>query len=137
MKKDINIPKVENIAVAVVEELNEEKTSNIYNVYLINFSETLIENIMITSRGYGEDKSTGEKIKTSTLRHKFDVLIPKTYLKIEPLMEDVFKLNNEYWVSFFDDNKMLDKKYIFLADSIQESNFVDIPVINKRGVLIK
>ena len=36
MKKDIEIPKVENISVAVVKELNEEKTVEIYNVYLIN-----------------------------------------------------------------------------------------------------
>ena len=137
MRKDINIPKVEDIAVAVVEELNEEKTANIYNVYLINLSEDLIENILVTSKGYGENKSTGEKIKTSTLRHQFDVLIPNTFVKIEPLIEDVFKLNNEYWVSFFQDNKMLDKKFIFLPDTIQKKNYVNIPTINKQGVLIK
>ena len=137
MKKYINIPKVENIAVAIVQELNEEKTTNIYNAYLINLSDSLIENILVTSRGYGENKSTGEQIKTSMLRHKFDVLIPNTFVKIEPVMEDVFKLNNEYWVSYFDENKMLDKKFIFLAETVQEKNFVNIPVINKKGVLIK
>lgn len=137
MKKDINIPKVKDIAVAVVQELNEEKTANIYNVYLINLSNHLIEKILVTSKGYGENKVTGEKIKTSVLRHQFDVLIPNTFVKIEPLIEDVFKLNNEYWVSFFQDNKMLDKKYIFLAESIQEFNFITIPLLNKKGVLIK
>jgi len=137
MKKDINIQKVKDIAVAVVQELNEEKTANIYNVYLINLSNHLIEKILVTSKGYGENKVTGEKIKTSVLRHQFDVLIPNTFVKIEPLIEDVFKLNNEYWVSFFQDNKMLDKKYIFLAESIQEFNFITIPLLNKKGVLIK
>jgi len=137
MRKDIDIPKVKNIAVAIVEELNDEKTANIYNVYLINLSDHLIENILVTSKGYGENKITGEKIKTSVLRHQFDVLIPNTFVKIEPLIEDVFKLNNEYWVSFFQDNKMLDKKYIFLPDTIQKANFITIPIINKKGVLIK
>ena len=36
MRKDIQIPKVKDIAVAVVQELNEEKTVNIYNVYFIS-----------------------------------------------------------------------------------------------------
>jgi hypothetical protein len=134
MKKDINITKVENIGVAIVQELNDEKTANIYNVYLLNLSDTLIENIMITSRGYGENISTGDQTKTSVLRHKFDVLIPNTFMKIEPIIEDLFKLNNEYWVSFFIGNTMLDKKFIFLAETVQESNLIEI--LNKRGILI-
>lgn len=137
MRKDINIPKVENIAVAVVHELNEEKTANVYNVYLINLSEEIIEDVMVTSKGYGENKSTGAKIKTSVLRHKLGVIMPNQFFKIEPIMEDVFGINNEYWVSFFVEKKMLDKKFIFLAETIKESNFVTIPQINKKGVFIK
>lgn len=137
MRKDINIPKVEDIAVAVVEEWNPEKTALIYNVYLINLSSDIIENILVTSKGYGENKKTGEKIKTSVLRHNIGVLRPNSFAKIEPIMENVFGINNEYWVSFFVENKMLDKKFIFLAETIQKKNFVTIPEINKPGVLIK
>ena len=137
MRKDINIPVVENIAVAVVEELNDEKTHNVYNVYFINLTEDIVENILVTSKGYGENKSTGEQIKTSVLRRNLGVLMPNQFAKIEPIMEDVFGINNEYWVSFFIENKMLDKKFIFLAETIQESNFTTIPIINKKGVLIK
>jgi len=137
MRKDIQVPKVENIAVAVVQELNDEKTDNIYNVYFINLTEYVVENVLVTSKGYGENKSTGEQIKTSILRHNLGVLRPDSFTKIEPIMEDVFAINNEYWVSFFIEEKMLDKKFIFLAETIQECNFIDIPVINKRGVLIK
>ena len=96
MRKDINIPKVENIAVAVVYELNEEKTLHVYNVYLINLSDEIIEDVMVTSKGYGENKSTGAKIKTSVLRHKLGVIMPNQFFKIEPIMEDVFGINNEY-----------------------------------------
>lgn len=137
MRKDIHIPKVKDVAVAVVQELNEEKTANIYNVYFINLTESVVENVMVTSKGYGENKSTGEQIKTSILRHKLGVLRPNSSTKIEPIMEDVFAINNEYWVSFFIEDKMFDKKFIFLAETIQESNFVNVPVINKKGVLIK
>lgn len=137
MRKDIKIPVVENIAVAVVEELNDEKTHNIYNVYFINLTEDIVENIMVTSKGYGENKATGEQIKTSILRHNLGVLMPNQFAKIEPIMEDVFGINNEYWVSFFIEEKMLDKKFVFLAETIQKANFTTIPVIDKRGVLIK
>jgi hypothetical protein len=137
MRKDIDIPKVENIAVAVVQELNEEKTDNVFNVYLINLTNEIIESVMITSKGYGEIKKTGEKIKTSVLRHKLGVIMPDQFFKIEPIMEDVFGINNEYWVSFFIENQMLDKKFIFLPETIKEANFVNIPVINKQGVFIK
>jgi len=137
MRKDIKVPKVKDIAVAVVQELNEEKTENIYNVYFINLTDSVVENLLVTSKGYGENKSTGEQIKTSVLRHNLGVLRPDSFTKIEPIMEDMFPLNNEYWVSFFIDDTMFDKKFIFLAETIQEANFVNIPVINKKGVLIK
>tara|TARA_B100000809_G_C15102410_1_gene517423 strand:- start:1207 stop:1620 length:414 start_codon:yes stop_codon:yes gene_type:complete len=137
MRKDIKIPVVENIAVAVVEELNEEKTHNIYNVYFINLTDDIVENVLVTSKGYGENKTTGEQIKTSLLRHNLGLLIPNQFMKIEPIMEDVFGINNEYWVSFFIQNQMMDKKFVFLAETIQKSNFTTIPIINKKGVLIK
>ena len=35
MKKDLEIPKVENISVAVVKEMNDEKTAEVFNVYLL------------------------------------------------------------------------------------------------------
>ena len=137
MRKDIKIPVVENIAIAVVEELNEEKTHNIYNVYFINLTDDIVENVLVTSKGYGENKVTGEKVKTSVLRHNLGLLIPNQFLKIEPIMEDVFGINNEYWVSFFIQDQMMDKKFVFLAETIQKSNFTTIKLINKKGVLIK
>ena len=137
MRKDIEIPKVKNIAVAVVEELNQEKTHTVYNVYLINLSDSIIENVMVTAKGYGENKITGQKIKTSILRHNLNLLIPNQFKKIEPIMENVFGINNEYWVSFFINDKMFDKKFVFLAETIKQSNFINVPIINKKGVLIK
>ena len=136
MKKDINIPKVKDVAIAVVKELNEEKTHDVYNVYLINLKDVDIDNVMITSKGYGVNKTTDEHIKTSTLRHSLGTLKAKSYVKIEPIMTNVFGLSNEYWLSFFEGSKMHDKKYIFLPETIVEENFVDIPLINKKGVLI-
>ena len=52
-------------------------------------------------------------------------------------MTDIFGLSNEYWVSFYLSKKMYDKKYIFLPESIKEENFSIVPVLNKRGVMIR
>lgn len=136
MKKDINIPKVENISVAVVKELNEEKTTEVFNVYLINQKKSVIKNALVSSKGYGENKTTGEKVKTSTLRHFIGDVEAKDFAKIEPIMEEVFGLNNEYWVSYFEGSQMFDKKFIFLAETICDENMRNIPLLNKRGVLI-
>ena len=134
MKKDIAPPVVEDIAVAVVQEENE-LAEKIWNVYLINLKKQDIEGVLSTSHGYG--LHNGEEVKTSTLRHFLDVVKAKSFSKIEPIDESVFGLNNEYWVSFFQDNVMYDKKYIFLPESVREDNLTMIPVLNKKGVMIR
>lgn len=136
MKKDIEILQVEGVSVAVVKEMNEEKTHEVYNVYLLNKKEVQIDNVLVSSKGYGENKLTGEVVKTSILRHFLGDVQPKSFVKIEPIIEEVFGLNNEYWVSFVCDNKMYDKKYIFLAETIIPSNMVKVPLIGGKGVVI-
>ncbi|MFT4601121.1 MAG: hypothetical protein ACI857_001299 [Arenicella sp.] len=136
MRKDIEIPKVKDISVAVVKELNEEKTVEVYNVYLINKKNSLIKNAMVSSKGYGENKTTGEKIKTSTLRHFIGDINANDFAKIEPIVEDVFGLNNEYWVSYYEGSQVFDKKFIFLAETICDENMINVPVIKRKGVLI-
>jgi len=136
MKKDIDIPKVENISVAVIKELNEEKTHEVYNVYLINQKKSVIKNAMVNYKGYGENKTTGQKIKTSVHRHFIGDVDGKDFAKIEPIMEDVFGLNNEYWVSFYEGSIMFDKKFIFLAETICDENMITVPVIKRKGVVI-
>jgi hypothetical protein len=134
MKKDINPPLVEDIAVAVVKELNE-LNEDVWNVYLLNLKKENIEGVLVTSKGYGTYNE--EEVKTSTLRHFLDVVNAGDFKKIEPIVETVFGLNNEYWVSFFLNNVMYDKKYIFLPETIKEENFTSVPFINKKGVMIK
>lgn len=134
MKKDIEFPKVENIAVAIVPEKGEENDKRIWNVYLLNLNDFEITNVIISSRGYGQIQ--GEPRRTSELRHYVEKIPPSSYIKIEPIIEDVFVLNNEYWVSFFHNKKIFDKKYIFLADCIQEDFFTIVPLLNCPGMLI-
>ncbi len=127
------IQPVEDVLVAVVPEVIEEE--NIWMVYLVNLKQRELKNILVTSKGYGELNE--KKIKTSTLRHFIESIPPQAYSRIEPIMEDVFGLNNEYWVSFYLNGDIYDKRFVFLPETIQESNFIKVPVINKKGVMIK
>jgi hypothetical protein len=134
MKKDIPDLLVENVAIAIVKE-KDEHDNDVWNSYLINLKDHLIEAVIVTSTGYGE--ISGETVKTSTLRHFLNEVPANSFAKIEPLLEDVLTLSNEYWLSFYEGKNILDKKYIFLPDTLNEDNFVTIPIIKKRGVMIK
>ncbi len=135
MREELLGPKVENVAIVVAKEVMENE--DIYNVYLLNLRDDIMEGIIITSKGYGENPETGEKIKTSTLRHCLEVMLPNEAAKIEPIMEDVFFLANEYWVSFWVEDVMYDKKFVFVPGSITPENMIDIPQLGTKGVLIK
>jgi len=132
MIKDIVFPEVEDIAVAIVQEF---EGLDEYNVYLINLKTTSIKNVLVTSTGYGVINE--EHKKTSTLRHFFEEIKQHDYIVIEPITKEVFGLSNEYWLSFTLNDQLFDKQFIFLPETIVESNMVTVPVINKKGVLIK
>ncbi len=133
MKKDIEIPKVENVAVAVVPEV--EKGIKIWRAYLVNFSDNHLEGVLVNSKGYG--LKDGEQVKTSVLRHFLDEMPPKSAKRIEQVTDELRGLSNEFWVSFYLNKKMYDKKYVFLAESIAEQNLSQIDVLGAKGVLIK
>jgi len=134
MLKDIPKLVVENIIVAIVPEENEI-AEQIWNVYLVNLYDAKIEGVLVSSKGYGS--RNGEDVKTSTLRHFIGTVEPKDYAKIELIIKDVFGLSNEYWISFYLGKDMYDKKYVFLPESITEENMTLIPILNKRGVMIR
>lgn len=135
MREELKGPKVENVAVAVV--LNEVEGEKEFGVYLLNLRDDIMEGIIISSTGYGENAQTGEKIKTSTLRHSLEVLLPNEAAKIEPIMPDLFGLTNEYWVSFWVNDTMFDKRFVFPAESISENKMKYLEHFKKQGVIIK
>ena len=132
--KKIFGPKVEDVAMAIVREINEVNQAEWF-VYLINFQDKPLENVLIASTGYG--KKDGKQVKTSTLRYFYEQISPNSYTKVEPIIEDVFELANEYWVSFYQSDEIYDKKYVFLANTIEEQFFTQIPYIEKKGILIR
>jgi hypothetical protein len=134
MKDDLKGPKVEKVSVAIVEMMVENEKS--YYAYLLNLREDIMEGIIISSTGYGENTKTGDRIKTSTLRHSIEVLLPNEAARIEPIMPEVFGLSNEYWVSFWVNEVMYDKRFVFPAESISEKNMQMIEILGQKGVII-
>jgi len=133
MIKDLPENKVKDIGIAVALE-KESAETKLWYVYLINLKKEPIENVLITSRGYGE--KDGKPVKTSTLRHMFPLVDKYSFKLIEPIDEQTFGLNNEYWLSYYIGKEIYDKKFIFLPESIVEVNFIKLPVVNKVGVMI-
>ncbi|WP_430411182.1 hypothetical protein [Kordia sp.] len=131
MKKDIEIPKVEGVYMAIVQEYNEIYKTEDWNAYIINEKDVDLDMILIVTRGYDAER------ETSVMRHKLDKLPAKSYAKAEWLQEDVFALNNEFSVTFFEDGKMYDKKYLFRKNTINKNAFQPIPLMNTKGILVK
>ena len=93
-----------------------------------------LTNVFVTSRGYGFGED-GNPIKTSQLRHFLEDVPPEGIVKVEMIFPEVFHLNNEYWLSYFIDNQLFDKKFIFVPESIREENLIKIDQLNLEGIL--
>jgi hypothetical protein len=135
MRAELLGPTVENVALALV-EVPIEGADPEYIVFLINNRDDIMEGIIVTSTGFGENPNTGEAIKTSTLRKGIEVMLPGEAARIEPIMPDLFELSNEYWVSFWVDETMYDKRFVFVAGTIQPQQFKIIPQLNAKGIIL-
>jgi hypothetical protein len=133
MIKDISFNEIKNVAVAVVREGDEDSAD--WTVYLINLNSFPLTGVFITSKGYGALNQ--EDLKTSELRWFFEEVAPGSVVKVEVIVEEVFGLHNEYWVSYYVGKEIYDKRFVFLAESIKPENFTQVPVINEKGVMIK
>jgi len=128
VKKDIEIPIVKDVYVAIIREWNEEFLDKDWNAYIINDRDIAIEMTMVVSKGYDGDR------KTSIMRHNLGLIEPKSFKKIEVVQEDVLALNNEFFVTFFANGTLHDKRFVFEKNTVTESNLTTIPLIEKEGI---
>lgn len=135
MKADITIPKVENVFLAAVQEWNDEFMDMVWYVYLINDSDHDLESVMVVSKAFGT--LDGEMKKTSILRHAYVKIPAISAVKIELVEKSVLALNNEFMVTYFIGNTLYDKKFIFRKNTINEKATEEVPILWKRGVVVK
>ncbi|MCB9034433.1 MAG: hypothetical protein H6553_11385 [Chitinophagales bacterium] len=133
MLKDINFNTVTDLGMAIVEE--NDNGQPIWSAYIINFGETAKEKMLITSEGYKVEKD--KHLQTSTLRWFMGDVAPNSFAKIEEIPSELHHLNNEFMVSFYIGTQIYDRKFIFVEGSISKENLTTVPIINKKGILIK
>jgi hypothetical protein len=131
MKKDIEIPIAKDVYVAMVHEWNDEFLSKDWNSYIINNRTTQIDMVLIVSKGYDD------KRETSVMRHAIGVVRAKSFEKIELVQDEVLALNNEFFVTYYADNKIYEKRFLFEKNSVSENTLVKIPIIEMDGIFAK
>ena len=134
MIKDIQFKRVEDIAVAVAPG-KDDGQEEVWVVYLLNMKDKAITGVLVNSKGYGT--LDGKEVKTSSLRQFFDEIGSGDYVKLEIMPEKYRALSNQFWVSFWLDGFLYDKQFVFVTDSIVQENFTFIPILNKKGVMIR
>ncbi len=131
MKKDIEIPEVKDVYVAVVQEEHIEYKTQDWNAYIINNSDIDLDTVLIVSQGYNDKKMT------PPMRHTLAKLPARSYAKIEYLQEKVLELNNSFKVTYFEGNQMFDKTYLFRKNTINAKALQTVPLMQLKGVLVK
>jgi len=129
LKKDIQIPEVTGVEMAMVYEYNDIYKTDDWNVYLINNKSVPLEMLVIVSQGFSETKTT------SLLRKKLAVLPAKSFAKIEYIQPELFKLHNRFQVTFFEGNTLYEKTFLFQENTVKESSLHMVDEIKKRGIL--
>lgn len=135
MKKDIEIPKSTNVFIAAIQQWNEDFQENSWYAYLINNNPEPLEMVMVVSKAYGTIND--ELRKTGTFHHAFKEIPANSHLKIELLENNVLQLNNSFAVTYFLDNKLYEKTFVFKTNTINGKALSDIPTMKERGVLLK
>jgi hypothetical protein len=136
MLKDIAELKVEDLAVAIgprtLEHAHEEE---FWDVFLINLGEKSLRGVFVTSKAYGHIE--GERRESTVFRQFFEEIGALHTVHLEPIHRDLFRITNEFWVSFSLDGHLYDRKYIFVEGSLDESFLIGIPFTDRYGVIIR
>ncbi|MES2410120.1 MAG: hypothetical protein V4535_01615 [Bacteroidota bacterium] len=135
MKKDIDIPQVENVFLAAVQEWSDDFMEKVWYVYLINDSDFDLDSVMVVSKAFGT--LDGEMKKTSLLRHAFVQVPAVSVVKIEMIEQSVLRLNNEFMVTYFIGSALYDKKFTFKAQSITPDYVEEVPILFVDGVIVR
>ncbi|PHI19876.1 hypothetical protein CEQ90_10815 [Lewinellaceae bacterium SD302] len=133
MKKDI-IERPSTGVEVVIAPRPEDMNGQLWDVWLVNHNGFPLTNILISSRGYG--LVDGREKETATLRHFVEELDAKSSHLVEPIQTAIFGITNEYWLSYNVGTEMLEKKFIFLPNTIAATALCKIDVLEREGVTV-
>jgi len=128
MKKDIEISVSKEVFVALIYDWDDKYLSKGWTAYILNNRTSPIEMVLVVSKGYDDER------KTSTMRHSVGDVASKSFEKIEFVQDAVLALENEFFVTFFADNKLYERRFLFKKDSVNTKGLRNIPLIDKEGI---
>jgi hypothetical protein len=131
VKKDIEFPQYNKLHMAVTPG---ETDTDLWEVFLINAGDEILRNVLVSSSGYGENE-LGEKIETGTLRHFHEIVHVNESIAIEKIDPGVFHLTNEYWISYWINNNLYDRRFLFVPESLSFQNCIYVNILEKEAVL--
>lgn len=134
MKKDIEYIEVTDVAIAIVPNDPYNPQSDC-EIYFINYKPVTIENVLVNVTAEGVIK--GEQKQTSTLRFFLHDIPPNGAVKFEYLVSETHALTNRYWVSFYENGAIQDKKFILHPNSLNEDDFEIILPLIQPGLLLR
>ena len=135
MKQDIPFDPVAGVSIAIVPDEEAAPGVPAWAVYLLNANSFALTTVLISAEGYGTQPS-GEAVRTSTLRYHLEAIAPHSATLVELIDPAVFHLTNQYWVSYYQEDRIFDKKFIFVPDSIVLANCIPLALLAGRpGVL--
>jgi len=138
MKQDIAFDPVAGVSIAIVPDAAAAPGADgiaAWTVYLLNANDTPLDTVLIAAEGYGT-QPTGEAVRTSTLRYHFAQVGPQSATPVELIDPAVFHLTNQYWVSYYQEGRIFDKKFIFVPDSLVPANLSPLALLaGQAGVL--
>ncbi len=136
MKQDIPFEPVTGVSIAIVPDAPlSEGSQPTWQVFLLNSNDFALENVLIAADGYGTQPD-GQAVRTSTLRYHFPEIGPHSATPIELIDPAVFHLTNQYWVSYYRNRQIFDRKFLFVPDSIVPDNLSRLELLGGRaGVL--
>ena len=82
-------------------------------------------------------KYQANKKISSVMRKKIDVLDAHSFAKVEWIQPDLFKLTNQFQVTFFVKDRLYDKTFTFKENTVKAGRLSIIPELKKRGVIAK
>ncbi|HET9504851.1 MAG TPA: hypothetical protein VFO93_15010 [Hymenobacter sp.] len=138
MKQDIPFEPVVGVSIAVVPSTTppfDEGNPPTWQVFLLNSNDFALENVIIAADGYG-NQPDGQAVRTTTLRYHFPEIGPHSATPVELIDPAVFHLTNQYWVSYYRDRQIFDRKFLFVPDAIVPENLSRLELLDGQpGVL--
>lgn len=135
MKKDIEIPKSENVYIAAINEWNDDFQEFTWYAYLVNENNDPLQMAIVVAKASGIIDN--EERKTGMFRHVFADVPANGAIKIELLENNILQLNNEFVVTYYLNGVLYDKSFVFKANTINKNDVTDILCIDRKGIVVK